>query len=573
MKLPGPFLRGTLIRRYKRFLADVRLDDGTVVTALCPNTGRMTSCSEPGRPVLLSDSGNALRKHPLTLEMIRMGRTWVGINTARPNGAVAHFARKGRIPELAGYREIRRCRSTSPRFETPGARSRVIVRHERSDHAMSAEPFTVLVVDDNEFVRATLARHLGEEGYEVLEATDGQAALDAVVKKSVSLVLLDIAMPGMGGLEVLGQLRQLYPPTVLPVIIASASKSSDEMIQAFDLGASDFVTKPLDLPVVLARVQSQLRSRFPDRARALFDGIEEVQPFGEVRTGALVDGRYRLESAIGEGQHGSVYRATHLKLQRPVAIKLLRTGALADQNLIDRFEREGISACRVEHPNAVSVLDFSVTKNGVSFLVMELLQGHSLDAELKRGALVPKRCAQILLPVCEVLMAAHATGVIHRDIKPQNVFLHHTRQGKEVVKVLDFGIAKLVDEAQHSLTQDGRGPGTPAYMAPERFADRSYDGRADVYSVGIMLYLMLTGELPFTTTGNPIKLAIMHLNDLPRPPRQLRPEITDELEDMVLRALEKDPLRRPTAEVLGRSLAAATGRHWSPKVRPAEELP
>jgi sugar fermentation stimulation protein A len=101
-------LRGTLIRRYKRFLADVELDDGTVVTALCPNTGRMTSCSEPGRLVLLSDSGNPQRKHPLTWEMIRMGRTWVGVNTGRPNGAVAHFVRQGRIPELAGYREMRR---------------------------------------------------------------------------------------------------------------------------------------------------------------------------------------------------------------------------------------------------------------------------------------------------------------------------------------------------------------------------------------------------------------------------------------------------------------------------------
>jgi len=437
---------------------------------------------------------------------------------------------------------------------------------------MSVKPFTVLVVDDNEFVRAALARHLGEEGYEVLVATDGAAALDAVGKRLVSLVLLDVAMPGMGGLEVLGQIRQLYPPTALPVIVASASRESEEVLQAFELGASDYVTKPFDVPVVLARVQSQLRSRFPDRARALFDGIVEVQPFGEVHPGALVDGRYRLESAIGEGQHGAVYRATHLKLHRLVAIKLLRTRALASQDLIDRFEREGISACRVEHPNAVAVLDFSVTKSGVSFLVMELLQGYSLDVEIRqKGPLPPPRVAKILLPVCEVLMAAHATGVIHRDIKPQNVFLHRNRRGKEVVKVLDFGIAKLVDEAaQHTITQDGHGPGTPAYMAPERFADQKYDGRADVYSVGIMLYLMLTGKLPFHTTGNPIKLAIMHLNERVRPPSQLRPEISDELEDVVLRALEKDPLCRPTAEELGRRLAAATSQHWNPRVRPAK---
>ena len=158
----------------------------------------------------------------------------------------------------------------------------------------------------------------------------------------------------------------------------------------------------------------------------------------------------------------------------------------------------------------MTVLDASVTASGVPFLVTELLRGRTLAAELQRhGPMSSARCAEILLPICNVLAEAHTLGIVHRDIKPQNIYLHRSRQG-EMVKVLDFGIAKLIDEAvvRRRSAAGSAGPGTPAYMAPERFSSGyPCDGRADIYSLGVMLYNMLVGRLPFTVEGgNLIKL-------------------------------------------------------------------
>src|SRR5262249_36060406 len=156
---------------------------------------------------------------------------------------------------------------------------------------------------------------------------------------------------------------------------------------------------------------------------------------------------------------------------------------------------------RVNHPNAVSVLDSGVSAEGIAYLVMELLEGRSLTEELReKGVLPPARCAEILMPVCDVLTKAHASGIVHRDIKPDNIYLNRTAVG-EVVKVVDFGIAKLMDDTggqnNESLTVTGGLLGTPTYMAPERLENKPYDGKADVYSLGIMLYRMLAGRVPF----------------------------------------------------------------------------
>lgn len=229
-----------------------------------------------------------------------------------------------------------------------------------------------------------------------------------------------------------------------------------------------------------------------------------------------------------------------------MAIKLLTAAAGAASQ--ERLLREGISACLVEHPNAVEVLDLCITDTGIPFLVMELLQGHSLDEELKReGTLSLQRSAEILNPTCEVLSEAHNQGIIHRDVKPQNVFLHRSRHG-EVVKMLDFGIAQMVGESMLSsrLTVEGSLVGTPVYMAPERLADTPYDGRADVYNLGIRLYEMLVGRRPFSSPDL-LELIRMHVNMPPRPLHEIIPELPRAAEAVVLRALAKDPQSRPTA--------------------------
>ncbi|MCP3962690.1 MAG: protein kinase [bacterium] len=423
---------------------------------------------------------------------------------------------------------------------------------------MSENPFVVVVVDDNEVNRELYSRYLELEGHRVLPAGDGAEALKLVEQEPVDLVLLDVMMPGIDGFGVLEKLRQEHSPETLPVIMATAKDQSEDVVKAFDLGANDYVTKPLDLRVVAVRVQAQLRAKITARVHK----PEPIASVSRIEPGTVLEGKYRLDSLIGQGNFGAVYRATHLTLDREIAVKLLDANLQPGDESVARFQREGVSTCRIEHPNAVSIMDFSVTPAGIPFLVMELLRGAPLEDELnRRGRLTPERCAEILIPVCGVLSEAHALGIIHRDVKPQNIFLHQSRHG-EVVKVLDFGIAKLVGgrAADEELTMEDGVIGTPIYMAPERFVKVPYDGRADVYSLGVMLYEMLVGKPPFYLTGtSPLKVIYAHMNEEPRPPSELNPELSEEVEAVVLRALDKDMEQRPTAAEMASELAAALG--------------
>ncbi|MEM9553940.1 MAG: protein kinase [Acidobacteriota bacterium] len=413
---------------------------------------------------------------------------------------------------------------------------------------MADQAFSILLVDDSDINQEVWRSVLEDAGYRVLSALDGQSALNLVDTEDVDLVLLDIVMPGMTGLQVLETMRERHDSRQLPVIMATAKDQSDDVVKAFNLGANDYVTKPLDTRITLARIRAQLRSRGPRS--------DESTSSGEIGPGVTLRGRYRLDTLIGKGNFGSVYKATHLGLQRAVAVKILRAG-FGDETSLARFRQEGISLSRLQHTNAVAVLDFDVTDKDIAFLVMELLRGRSLEALLENeGPLSPVRAAQIILPVCDVLTEAHALGIIHRDIKPHNVFLHHGRRG-ELVKVLDFGIAKLVGETEiaQRLTVEGSSIGTPAYMAPERFTNEPYDGKADVYSLAVTLYEMLTGRTPFHhADGNFFKLIRMHVVERPGPLRAYVPNLPRALEELVLRALSKQPEQRPTAAELALEL-------------------
>jgi DNA-binding response OmpR family regulator len=422
---------------------------------------------------------------------------------------------------------------------------------------MDAPERTLLVVDDNPANRDLLSRRLERKGFRVITAEDGRRALDILATSKVDLVLLDVMMPGLSGLEVLRKLRETQPPSLLPVVMVTAKTESEDVVEALELGANDYVTKPIDFPVVLARVKAQLRMR-PTRN---VDPAEPQSP-AQVGPGSVLAGRYRIESRIGTGSFGAVFKARHLELQGEVAVKVLGTSIATEPDALGRFRREGISACRVRHPNAVAVLDFGVTAAGIAYLVMENLDGRSLDQEMQvMGRLGPARCARVLIPVCGALAEAHRAGIVHRDIKPSNIFLHR-QAGREMPKVLDFGIARLAGDAalQGSLTVDGSLLGTPAYMAPERFSSQPYDGKADVYSVGITLYQMLAGQLPFVAPHrDPLAMAMMQRNDPPPPLHTLDPPVPPAMEAVVLRTLCKDPAERPSAEELARLLAQASG--------------
>lgn len=418
---------------------------------------------------------------------------------------------------------------------------------------MKPADFTLLVVDDVQENRDLLSRRLEKQGFRLLTAEGGERALALVASEPVDLVLLDIMMPGMNGLQVLETLRRTYSATDLPIVMVTAKAESENVVEALDLGANDYVTKPIDFPVVLSRVNAQLRTKQAAR--------ETRGPApAEVGPGAVLVGKYRLDTKIGSGSFGSVYRGHHLGLDHPVAVKVLQAPPEGAGDAYSRFQREGITACRVKHPHAVAVLDFGLTPSGVAFLVMELLEGLSLDQALRTaGTLPPRRCAQILGPVCEALAAAHAAGIVHRDVKPGNIFLHRGSRG-EVPKVLDFGIAKLLGETAvgQQATVEGWILGTPDYMAPERLRGLPAEGRSDVYAVGVTLFQMLTGRLPFiTANSDPMALAMMHLNEAPPRVRDLAPGVPQAFDDLVARCLGKDPDLRPEASEMVALLAAA----------------
>jgi serine/threonine protein kinase/CheY-like chemotaxis protein len=422
--------------------------------------------------------------------------------------------------------------------------------------SLSAATPTLLVVDDNDANRDMLARRLEKRGYRVLKAALGAAALATIAAEAVDLVLLDIEMPGMSGLDVLREIRKTRTGLQLPILMATARSDSTDVVEALEAGANDYVVKPLDFPVVLARVEAHLRLRSVATPGAA------ASAGGGTGPGAVLGGKYRLDDLIGSGAFGSVYRARHVDLAHDVAVKVLLTAARSGSEARARFQREGIAACRVKHPNAVAVTDFGVTDSGAAFLVMELLQGRSLYDEMKEvGGFTAPRCAEILTPLCSALAEAHAAGIVHRDIKPANVFLQRTARG-ETVKVLDFGIAKMADEDARSgiLTVDGGILGTPAYMAPERFRGDPIDGAADVYSVGVMLYQMLTGRLPFPCDAELMALIMMHLHREAPALRAVDPEIVPEIDQIVMSALRKDPRQRPDIASLATAFAEAAGR-------------
>ncbi len=432
---------------------------------------------------------------------------------------------------------------------------------------MSERRASVLVVDDLPANVELMEKRLKKSGLDVLTASGGPEAFKMLERHTVDLVLLDIMMPGMSGIEVLRKIRETWSAAVLPVIMVTAKTDSRDVVEALGLGANDYVTKPVDYPVAWARIQAHLRTREATRAALPVPDAEPHTP-AQAGPGSILGGRYRLESRIGGGSFGIVFRSHHQELDRPVAVKVLSTSADTDPQALARFRREGASACRVDHPNAVQVLDLGVNAGGVAFLVMELLEGVSLDAELEQmRRFTPKRCTEILEPVCLALAAAHDAGVVHRDIKPSNIFLHRSASGEETPKILDFGIAKIAGAAalEQHLTIDGSLLGTPAYMAPERFRRGPYGVKSDIWSVGTVLYEMLSGRLPFVPSSpDPLALVAMQVEEDPPPLRPLCPDISPALEALVRTTLDKDPAVRPSAELLARRLSKVATELYTP---------
>lgn len=276
--------------------------------------------------------------------------------------------------------------------------------------------------------------------------------------------------------------------------------------------------------------------------------------------GRVLADKYRIEERISEGGMGAVYRATHVLMGKTVAIKVLRPALAADEKVVARFTREARAASRLAHPHAITVMDFG-EDDGLVFLVMEYLQGRTLKELIREeGPLPMDRVVEIARQIAEALDAAHAQGVVHRDLKSDNIMLVEMNGGRDWVKVVDFGIAKIMEPTDPELTAPNLVIGTPHYMSPEQCSRSTVDARSDIYSLGVIIYEMLTGHVPFTA-DSPTEVLLKHLRESPPAIREERPALPVAVDRVVMRALAKRPEERfQTAGELASALAlAATG--------------
>ncbi len=579
---------------------------------------------------------------------------------------------------------------------------------------------SLLVVDDNEMNRDLLARRLRRRDYEVDTAAGGEEALNLVEFHDFDLVLLDVMMPGMDGFEVLERLRTTHDAARLPVIMSTARADSKDIVKALKEGANDYVTKPLDFEVVLARIEAQLSlkgardnvqrlnhnlqiaqekiaSLTESMSDALYDaetwsintafelaraieapaiavwiyekhdlreltetGLDHPEAedlrsissscepmtrerdtifpvvglsrrlFGVLGVPSIVvvqnevasrlvgnfarqlgcalelrqtrdelieaekqrrrlrgemvrrgegvlqlcprclrcydqdagrcsvdgaalempppfpyriDGRYRLRRVFGEGGMGIVYAAYDERLERDVAIKVVRSELFHSDRVRRRFEREARSAARIEHPGIISIFDSGELFDGSQFIVMELLQGRSLGRMVrKHGAGTPAQVARLLRLAGPALTAAHLNGLIHRDVTPSNIFIVGAMPNFDV-KIVDFGIAQEVG-AEPELTQTGSILGTPSFMSPEQLHRRPLDARSDLYSFGATCYVALTGHT-VTTKSELVDLVIEVCNVDPPPISNFLPAAPAAVDLAFSQILSKNPDGRP----------------------------
>ncbi len=255
--------------------------------------------------------------------------------------------------------------------------------------------------------------------------------------------------------------------------------------------------------------------------------------------GRVIDGRYEIQARIGEGGMGVVYKARQISIDRVIALKMLNQQVAGDQTWVQRFYNEAKACSRLQHPNTIRMFDFGQTQDGRLFMTMEFLDGVSLRDALQRGPIAPQRVVKILIQCCASLAEAHSIGIIHRDIKPDNVFLLNMAGSPDFVKLLDFSVAKLL-EGDRMKTQAGVVFGTPQYMSPEQGRGLPLDARSDLYALGILAVEMLTGNVPFND-DNPMTVIQMHLHGAVPP---MPDSVPYSVQSIVRRAMEKDPSRR-----------------------------
>lgn len=276
--------------------------------------------------------------------------------------------------------------------------------------------------------------------------------------------------------------------------------------------------------------------------------------------GSIVADRYRVTRKLGEGGMGAVYLAEHVKMGRLCAVKVMNPGMASDPDAISRFNREAANASRINHPNVCAVYDFGETSDGVIYLAMEYIEGPSLTKVIEDlGALPALRAADITRQAAEALAVAHDMGIVHRDLKPDNIMITRSRDGSDVVKVVDFGIAKAANADNQKVTKTGMVVGTPEYMSPEQLSGDKLDGRSDTYSLALVAFNMFTGKLPFP--GDSLQeTMVARLTDRPKTLAEMKSDVAwpESVQAVMDKALARNAADRyQSASEFGRELLAA----------------
>jgi len=432
------------------------------------------------------------------------------------------------------------------------------------------ETGTILIVEDHQDTRETLRDYLEEFGYVVDTAVDGADGLRKVQARPVDLVITDLNMPHVSGLELLAAIKshKLTPD----VLVLSATGLISKAVEAMRLGAVNYLVKPVDLDQLTSEVRAVMRVRRhrelqrsagqttmmldpggePTRPQIAYD-LETGQPLplsgdpvvSEGETPTTI-GRYQVLSELGTGGMGTVYKCFDPALRRTVAVKVVATGTIRRVHrelLLQRFAREAQAAGMLNHPNIVTVYDYHADPRSQSvYLAMEYVAGQSLGAVIAGAGKLPwERATNLAFQIADALEFAHRNQIVHRDVKPENVLV----TDGEVAKILDFGIAKLADS---ELTRPGTFVGSPRYLAPESFRGGGIDYRADQFSLGTVLFEMLTGQAAFKFEDF---YAGVHriLSEVPAPLASFGVVGPPLLQEIVGRLHQKDPDKRYVDEM------------------------
>lgn len=429
-----------------------------------------------------------------------------------------------------------------------------------SSYMATAKVITIYIAEDHTIARLGLKMLLEQIGAcQVVGETDnGETAVNDILEIQPQVVVMGLDLPKLSGIDAARQVKARSPNIrILAFTSAEDDKSITDAVQA---GFDGYCLKSVTEQSMVEAIESALDGKpwfdpaIRDRAaKALTKPAK-----GGLNPGDFV-GEFTIEKLLGTGSMGKVYRARNPHIEKVVAIKTLHDHLINDAVTLERFKLEARATSSIDHPNIATIYDFGLLNNKIPYIVMEYLEGKGLEVILKeQGKLDEKPATEIFLQVCQALSNVHSLGIIHRDLKPSNIMLTRKDGNENFVKLVDFGIVKVLQESAlaNTLTQVGEAIGSPPYMSPEQCEGDKIDLRTDIYALGCTMFETYTGEKPFVGSSA-FETLSMHVNDDPsdEPFRKLETPVSRHVEDLIFQMLKKNPKNRPeSADVVYQTL-------------------